>query len=110
MNVLCRAGLSTEQAEWTMFTLSYYVLGHTIEEQAQADLTATCQWQVKRAAAAEQDAPESALSLGSVMNVEPGWRVSYVLRIFLDGVQNSGHGGLDHAGLGWCRGSGWRWR
>lgn len=51
------AGLPAERAGWVAFALGHWVLGHMIEEQAQAELADAGTWQEKAAALAEQEDP-----------------------------------------------------
>jgi TetR/AcrR family tetracycline transcriptional repressor len=82
IEILQGAGLPPDQAGWAAFAAFHFVLGHTLEEQAQAELAESGDW-------------EPALAVGGIENklaataftAEPGERFGYGLRIFLDGIR-----------------------
>lgn len=83
INVLCKAGLSPAQAGSLALALYYYVLGHTIEEQAaQARPLADGSWQHR-----ELDlSPEYVAALDALMRTDPAERFAYGLRTFIEGI------------------------
>jgi TetR/AcrR family transcriptional regulator, tetracycline repressor protein len=85
--ILEKAGFPAQRAGWIVFALGYYVLGHTIEEQAQADLVKAGTWPVKLAAISERSDPgymEAAAA--ATFTADPAERFAYGLRAFLDGI------------------------
>lgn len=87
VEVLCAAGLPPEQAGWVAFALFYYILGHTIEEQALARLPAQDDWRARLARAEGTAAsPVLARAMESVAATDPAERFRYGLDIFIDGL------------------------
>jgi TetR/AcrR family tetracycline transcriptional repressor len=85
--ILERAGFPAERAGWIVFALNYYVLGHTIEEQAQAELAASRAWKAKLAEMADRpDSAYIATAVAATFNADPAERFTYGLRAFLDGI------------------------
>jgi AcrR family transcriptional regulator len=85
--ILQRAGFPPERAGWIVFALGYYVLGHTIEEQAQAGLAASRAWKAKLAEMTDRtDNPYIATAVTATFNADPAERFSYGLHAFLDGI------------------------
>jgi TetR/AcrR family transcriptional regulator, tetracycline repressor protein len=87
IQTLCSAGLSAEQAGWINFALLYYVLGHTIEEQALATLPPGDDWPVRFARAEAKMSPELAQALESVMRADQAERFAYGVKVFIDGIR-----------------------
>ncbi len=84
---LCAAGVPVERAGWITFAAMYYVLGHTIEEQAQLQLgDQGDDWQA-RVARVPPDDPLFARALGSVIAADPAERFSYGLELLVDGIR-----------------------
>ena len=81
MRILTDAGFPMDRAGWVLFAAMYYVLGHTIEEQAQQ---AQGDWEQRGA-----DLPDTDLSraLEGVVKANPEERFAYGLELFLDGVR-----------------------
>jgi AcrR family transcriptional regulator len=81
MRILTDAGFPVDRAGWVIFTAMYYVLGYTIEEQAQL---AEGDWEQRGA-----DLPDTDLSraMNSVVKADPDERFGYGLELFLDGVR-----------------------
>lgn len=88
IDILQPAGLPPERAAWISFSLAHYVLGHTIEEQAQAELAAQGAWQAKMTAIQEREGPDFARTITAVFDAEPDERFRYGLRLFLDGIRH----------------------
>jgi TetR/AcrR family tetracycline transcriptional repressor len=87
VDVLRDAGFSTSKAASATLALGHFVIGHTIEEQAKADMVASGAWATKRQDAAEQiDADESG-ALGVVFDSDPTERFDFGLQTFLDGLR-----------------------
>lgn len=92
---LCDAGVPVDRAGWIVFAGMYYVLGHTIEEQAQAQLAAQGEdWQARESRSPPAD-PMFAQALHSVIAADPADRFDYGLELLIAGVrqQLSGSGG-----------------
>ncbi len=86
INVLCSAGLPPAQAGWLTFALFYYVLGHTMEEQAQAQLPADDDWQSRNARLTTGVSPQYVVALQSLITTDPAQRFAYGLSAFIEGV------------------------
>ncbi|RKT88985.1 regulatory protein, tetR family [Saccharopolyspora antimicrobica] len=86
IQILCRAGAAPAQAGWLTFALFYYVLGHTIEEQALGELPADDDWRSRNARHAVDASAEYAAALDSLTSTDPAKRFAYGLRTFLDGI------------------------
>jgi TetR/AcrR family tetracycline transcriptional repressor len=81
MRILTDAGFPIDRAGWVIFAAMYYVLGHTIEEQAQR---AAGDWEQRGAGLADTE-PHRALD--GVIRADPEERFAYGLELFLDGVR-----------------------
>jgi TetR/AcrR family tetracycline transcriptional repressor len=79
MHILIDAGLPLERAGWVLFAAMYYVLGHTIEEQAQHEAG---DWEQRNL-----DDTELHTVMGNVIKADPEERFAYGLELFLDGVR-----------------------
>lgn len=88
IDILVTAGLPPERAAWIIFSLAHYVLGHTIEEQAQAELAAQGTWQARMTAIEKLEGPDLARTITAVFNAEPDERFRYGLGLFLDGIRH----------------------
>ncbi|WP_251095862.1 TetR/AcrR family transcriptional regulator C-terminal domain-containing protein [Streptomyces sp. Caat 7-52] len=86
VQVLCGAGLPPAQAGWVTFALFYYVLGHTIEEQAQLRLPAGHDWRTHTERLDVEVSPQYAAALDSLTSTDPAERFDYGLNIFIDGL------------------------
>lgn len=86
VEILCAAGVPPEQAGWLTFAVFYYVLGHTIEEQALEQLIKHDSWSSRLAATGPDQSPEYNRALQSVVAADPAERFDYGLDIFIDGV------------------------
>lgn len=86
IQIFCRAGAAPAQAGWLTFALFYYVLGHTIEEQALAELPADDDWRSRNARRAVEASAEYTAALDSLTTSDPAKRFAYGLRTFLDGI------------------------
>ncbi|MFJ6612655.1 TetR/AcrR family transcriptional regulator C-terminal domain-containing protein [Streptomyces sp. NPDC091289] len=85
VDVLCGAGLAPAQAGSLAFSLYYYVLGHTIDEQNQA-LAPDEGWQSGENQLASALPPQYAEAFHSLMNTDPAERFAYGLNTFIEGV------------------------
>jgi TetR/AcrR family transcriptional regulator, tetracycline repressor protein len=84
---LCAAGVPVERAGWVAFAGMYYVLGHTIEEQAQQRLVAQGDdWKTREAQSPPHD-PAFARAIEAVIDSDPGDRFGYGLDLFIEGVR-----------------------
>ncbi|QMU78800.1 TetR family transcriptional regulator [Streptacidiphilus sp. PB12-B1b] len=92
VDVLCTAGLPADEAGWITFALFYYVLGHTIEEQAQARLPVHDDWPSRLGRSDDTVSPDFATALRAVVAADPGERFRYGLDVFLDGLALRVHG------------------
>ncbi len=85
--ILEKAGFPAQRAGWIVFALGYYVLGHTIEEQAQADLVANGTWPARLAAISDRsDTGYMRTAAAATFTADPAERFAYGLRAFLDGL------------------------
>jgi len=80
--VLQGAGLAPERAGWATFAAFHFVLGHTIEEQAQLELTERGAWEPKLTV----DGIENKLA-ATAFTADPAERFGYGLQLFLDGIR-----------------------
>ena len=81
MRILTDAGFPLDRAGWVLFAVMYYVLGHTIEEQAQL---AQGDWEQR---GAELTGTELGRAMDEVVKADPEERFAYGLELFLDGVR-----------------------
>ena len=82
IEILQAAGLPPDRAGWAAFAAFHYVLGHTIEEQAQLELTARGVWEPKLTV----DGIENKLA-ATAFTADPAERFGYGLQLFLDGIR-----------------------
>lgn len=82
VDVLCGAGLAPAPAGSLAFSLYYYVLGHTIDEQNQAHASDE-EW---RSGDARVLSPRYAEAFDSLMSTAPAERFAYGLNTFIEGV------------------------
>ncbi|WP_063755393.1 TetR/AcrR family transcriptional regulator C-terminal domain-containing protein [Streptomyces sp. NRRL S-337] len=94
--VLAEAGFPPERAWEITFAVFYFILGHTIEEQAQYRMPAGDNWTARLAAAGLDTHDPLATGLRTLAAADPGERFSYGLRVFLAGIQQ--HAPEDAAG------------
>ena len=87
VEALCAEGISVERAGWIVFAGMYYVLGHTIEEQAQLRLVGRDDDWRARADRSSPDHPLFAEALDSVIAADPADRFAYGLDLFIDGIR-----------------------
>jgi TetR/AcrR family tetracycline transcriptional repressor len=81
MRILTGAGFPVERAGWVIFAAMYYVLGHTIEEQAQR---AEGDWEQRGAGLPDTELHRA---MDAVIKADPEDRFGYGLELFLDGVR-----------------------
>jgi TetR/AcrR family tetracycline transcriptional repressor len=81
LRVLTGAGFPAERAAWMLFTVFHYVLGHTIEEQAQR---ADGDWEQRDPVLAD---PDLRAALTGMIRADPAERFTYGLELFLDGLR-----------------------
>jgi TetR/AcrR family transcriptional regulator, tetracycline repressor protein len=84
--VLTGAGIPVERAWWAAFALFYFVLGHTIEEQAQRELPEGDDWEARVARAPVGDSVV-ARARTTVATADPAERFAYGLALFIDGIR-----------------------
>jgi AcrR family transcriptional regulator len=79
--ILIDAGFPLDRVGWVIFAANYYVLGHTIEEQAQR---AAGDWEQRGG-----ELPDTELhrAMDGVIRADPEERFAYGLELFLDGVR-----------------------
>ena len=82
IEILQAAGLPPDRAGWAAFAAFHYVLGHTIEEQAQIELTERGVWEPKLTV----DGIENKLA-ATAFTADPAERFGYGLQLFLDGIR-----------------------
>jgi TetR/AcrR family tetracycline transcriptional repressor len=87
VEALCAEGISAERAGWIVFAGMYYVLGHTIEEQAQSRLVGQDDDWRDRADRSPPDDPLFARALDSVIDADPADWFAYGLELFIDGIR-----------------------
>ena len=73
---------AARRAGWAAFAAFHYVLGHTIEEQAQIELTERGVWEPKLTV----DGIENKLA-ATAFTADPAERFGYGLQLFLDGIR-----------------------
>lgn len=86
VRVLCGAGLPPAQAGWVSFALFYYVLGHSIEEQAQLRLPRDYDWRARTERLDVEVSPQYAAALDSLTGTDPAERFEYGLDLFIEGL------------------------
>jgi hypothetical protein len=82
IEILQAAGLPPDQAGWAAFAAFHYVLGHTIEEQAQIELAERGAWEPKLTV----DGIENKLA-ATAFTADPAEWFGYGLQLFLDGIR-----------------------
>lgn len=82
IEILQAAGLPPDRAGWAAFAAFHYVLGHTIEEQAQIELNERGVWEPKLIV----DGIENKLA-ATAFTADPAERFGYGLQLFLDGIR-----------------------
>jgi TetR/AcrR family tetracycline transcriptional repressor len=82
IEILQGAGLPPERAGWATFAAFHFVIGHTIEEQAQLELTERGAWEPKLTV----DGIENKLA-ATAFTADPAERFGYGLQLFLDGIR-----------------------
>lgn len=89
IEILSAEGFPPDQAAWITFAVFYYVLGHTIEEQAQARLGPDDDWSTRLASAGPEPtgaAEPAADAMRALATADPGERFRFGLNVFLQGV------------------------
>ncbi len=87
-SLLSTAGLPQKEAGWLTFAAFYYVLGHTIEEQAQARLPTDDDWHARLARSGAPLSAGFASALTAVLESDPVERFDYGIEILVDGVRS----------------------
>jgi TetR/AcrR family tetracycline transcriptional repressor len=82
IEILQAAGLPPDRAGWAAFAAFHFVLGHTIEEQAQLKLTERGVWEPKLTV----EGIENKLA-ATAFTADPAERFGYGLQLFLDGIR-----------------------
>jgi TetR/AcrR family transcriptional regulator, tetracycline repressor protein len=82
IEILQAAGLPADRAGWATFAAFHYVLGHTIEEQAQLELTERGAWEPQLTV----NGVENKLA-ATAFTAEPAERFAYGLQLFVDGIR-----------------------
>jgi TetR/AcrR family tetracycline transcriptional repressor len=82
IEILQAAGLPADRAGWATFAAFHYVLGHTIEEQAQLELTERGAWEPQLTV----NGIENKLA-ATAFTADPAERFGYGLQLFLDGIR-----------------------
>ncbi|MGE7436708.1 TetR/AcrR family transcriptional regulator C-terminal domain-containing protein [Kitasatospora sp. NPDC001175] len=85
--VRAEAGFPPNRAWEHTFAVFYFILGHTIEEQAQSRMPTGDNWTARLAAAGLDTNDPLATGLKTLAATDPSERFSYGLRVFLAGVQ-----------------------
>jgi len=81
VEILQAAGLAPDRAGWTAVAAMHYVLGHTIEEQAQIELVERGAWEPKLVV----DGVENKIA-ATAFSADPAERFRYGLELLLDGI------------------------
>ena len=81
VRILTDAGFPLDRAGWVVYSALYYVLGHTIEEQAQQ---AAGDWGDRNPYLPGTDLQRA---MGGAVQADPEERFDYGLQLFLDGVR-----------------------
>ncbi|MDF3306078.1 TetR/AcrR family transcriptional regulator C-terminal domain-containing protein [Rhodococcus sp. T2V] len=81
-----RSGLSREHAELSSYSLLYYVLGHTVDEQSRAQMESAG---ALTRAALSPDAPQSQIAAydEDLLDGDPAVRFDFGLSLFVDGIR-----------------------
>jgi TetR/AcrR family transcriptional regulator, tetracycline repressor protein len=87
MEILRSAGVPADRAGWVGFSLGYFVLGHCIEEQAQAELAEQGGWEAKVAELTEHDGSYFDQAMTATITADPAERFAYGLQLFIDGIR-----------------------
>jgi AcrR family transcriptional regulator len=82
IEILQAAGLPADRAGWATFAAFHYVLGHTIEEQAQLELTERGAWEPQLTV----NGVENKLA-ATAFTADPAERFAYGLQLFVDGIR-----------------------
>lgn len=82
------AGIPADRAGWVAFSLLYYVLGHCIEEQAQAELAADGGWDAKALGFLEHDGSDFDQAITATIAADPAERFAYGLQLLIDGIRS----------------------
>jgi TetR/AcrR family transcriptional regulator, tetracycline repressor protein len=86
VRALCAAGVPVEKAGWIAFAGMYYVLGHTIEEQAMTQLVERDEWQARSVQPSAED-PLFAEAVRSVFAADVDDRFAHGLDLFISGIR-----------------------
>jgi TetR/AcrR family tetracycline transcriptional repressor len=87
VEVVRSSGIPPERAGWVLFSVLYYVLGHCIEEQAQAELAADGGW-AARALEFRHDADSDFdEAMAATITADPAERFAYGLQLLVDGIR-----------------------
>jgi tetracycline repressor-like protein len=84
VEIVRSAGIPVQRAGWVVFSLLYYVLGHCIEEQAQAELAPQGGWEAK---AHEHDGSDFDQVVTATIGADPADRFAYGLQLLIDGIR-----------------------
>jgi TetR/AcrR family tetracycline transcriptional repressor len=87
VELLLGAGFPAPRAASATIALGHYVIGHTIEEQAQAELVASGAWAAKRESAAEQIDADDTGAIEMLFDADPAERFAFGLGTFVDGLR-----------------------
>ena len=82
VEILQAAGLAPDRAGWTAVAAMHYVLGHTIEEQAQIELIKRGAWEPQLVV----DGIENKIA-ATAFAADPAERFRYGLELLLDGIR-----------------------
>ncbi|MHA6765149.1 TetR/AcrR family transcriptional regulator C-terminal domain-containing protein [Streptacidiphilus sp. PAMC 29251] len=88
LRALRAAGVPDGETGMTSFALLYYILGHTIEEQARDELVATGGWQQQLDELDGVGFPDIARELTSMDSSTGDQRFQHGLGLFLDGIRH----------------------
>ncbi len=80
-----RAGLSREHAELASYSLLYYVLGHTVDEQSRAQMESA--GALTRGPLTPDAPPHDATADEDLLDGDPAVRFDFGLVLFVDGIR-----------------------
>lgn len=83
------AGLPEELWATTAFTLTYYILGHTIEEQAREEMIADGAWSRQLAELADTPYPKIAHATAELEHLDGTTRFRRGLDLIIDGIRTA---------------------
>lgn len=87
ITVLSAAGMARERAVLTSSVVARYVIGHTIEEQAQTVLNGDANWRDGLVGAMRSEDPDDAGTLRTLLGADQGELFAYGVSLIVDGIR-----------------------